>query len=74
MIALFNWRNTTMAAKKAKYANVDEAAAFLKSEGFEFVKMNGRWEVDMSNDGGGKECALIEPHGDGVKIVDWHQD
>lgn len=46
-----------MAKPKPSYRTQEEADQYLASEGFFFIQ--GQWECDMSNDGGGKVCAIV---------------
>jgi hypothetical protein len=43
-----NW-SITMAAPKPYYATIEEAQAYLKSEGFEQMNIKALWKCDMSD-------------------------
>jgi hypothetical protein len=49
-----------MAAPKPYYGTIEEAQAYLKSEGFEQMKLSAFWKCDMTGHGGEHVYATIQ--------------
>lgn len=57
---------------KPYYATVEEAQAYLRSEGFKQMRLPALWKCDMSENGGEDVIAMIEgkaPNGYCIRLV-----
>lgn len=66
-----NW-SITMAAPKSYYTTIEEAQAYLKSEGFEQMGLPAMWKCDMSDNTGDDVIVTIQgkaPAGYCIKVL-----